>query len=504
MILNIDGRTNFFVNQSSLNNTFRNKKRYRRNKESSKKYFSPKFIEEKISSTEHLNILNEYQEELKFLSLNKKNGESSDNSQILKDNSTRDTDIVICVESNSSETTDKINDNDNFEIKKFKLQKNNTNENKINIINLYSLHKSLINKSGANYKRISNLIDATTNGSEKTTSNNHLNDKNFFENIKKLINSKFEEDGIVKQLINQFYHFNFSYSNIEKLVEKINKFIINENNLSNKFQSDTININAKINDNNSYKNKKKRDSSICQHVLIEKMNNNNNYKSILSLSNDRDYMNSIKNIFNKYSTNGGIVDNNLNKAIELNKLLLEDFKGKNKENANIFDLNIQKSILKKKQIRKKVKSSFRFLKNISEKNFYKFLDENYLENLDLLIEEKQNKNIFKNMDTLDNYNFSFLAYFLLGINYIENSKVNLSENELFSLIRCFFHFNAEEKNKAEKLKTTKSKKMKLKGIKKEKKSNNIIRINLEEIFNNEQKNEQSINLIEDNENLNEI
>ena len=55
-----------------------------------------------------MNILNDYQDELKFLMLNKKNEESTDNFQTLKDSSTRDTDIVICVESNCPETTEKI------------------------------------------------------------------------------------------------------------------------------------------------------------------------------------------------------------------------------------------------------------------------------------------------------------------------------------------------------------------------------------------------------------
>jgi hypothetical protein len=46
--------------------------------------------------------------------------------------------------------------------------------------------------------------------------------------------------------------------------------------------------------------------------------------------------------------------------------------------------------------------------------------------------------------------------------------------------------------------------MKLKGIKKEKKNNNIIRLNLEEIFGKKSENENLINLIEENENLNEV
>ena len=228
MLLNIEDRTNLFVNPSSLNYTFKNRKRYIRKQETAKKCFSPKFIEEKISSTEHLNILNEYQDELKYLSLNKKNSESPENSQIIKDSSTRDTDIVICVESNSQETNDKIDDNDNSELKKFKLQNYNDDENNINIINLFNLRNSLINKSGSNYSKISNLIDVAANELKKPVSYNFKNDnnKNSYENIKKMINLNFEDNGMIKKLINKFYHFDFKQSNVEKLVEKINNILI--------------------------------------------------------------------------------------------------------------------------------------------------------------------------------------------------------------------------------------------------------------------------------------
>ena len=503
MLLNIEDRTNLFVNPSSLNYTFKNRKRYIRKQETAKKCFSPKFIEEKISSTEHLNILNEYQDELKYLSLNKKNSESPENSQIIKDSSTRDTDIVICVESNSQEPNDKIDDNDNSELKKFKLQNYNDDENKLNIINLFNLRNSLINKSGSNYSKISNLIDVAANELKKPVSYTFKNDnnKNSYENIKKMINLNFEDNGMIKKLINKFYHFDFKQSNVEKLVEKINNILIKQNSFENKFQNDKFNINHSINHKNIYKNK--RDSNSYPLTLIEKMNNNK-YESAFSLTNDTDYMNSIKYISNKFSTNGDKMENSLIKAMKLNKKLLEDFKNKNKEIADKYDKCILKKILRNKKIRKKVKLNFGFIKKISEKNFYKFLDKNYLINPDSLMNEKENKNIFKNINKSENYNFLFFAYFLLGINYIDKYKLNLSENELFSLIQCFLKFGETEKNGLNKNKKEKNKIMKLKGIKKEKKNNNIIRLNLEEIFGKKSENENLINLIEENENLNEV
>ena len=314
-----------------------------------------------------------------------------------------------------------------------------------------------------------------------------------------MINSDLEENGMIKKLINKFYHFDFKQSKVEKLVDKINNILINENNLYNKFQNSKFNFNGDLNNKNIYKNK--RDSNSYPHILIEKMNNNN-YESALSLTNDIDYMNSIKYIFNKFSTNSDKMENSLIKAMEANKKLLEDFKGKNKELADKHDKFILKKILKKKKIRKNVKLNFGFLKNISEKNFYNFLDENYLKIPESLMNEKEN--IFKNINSSDNYNFLLLAYFLLGINYIDKSKLNLAENELFSLIQCFLKINQPEKNGLNKIKKEKSKIMKLKGIKKEKKTNNIIRLNLEELFGKKSENENSINLIEENGNLNEV
>lgn len=482
MFLFANERTNFFVNHLSINNALINRKRHIRKRETKNKCVSPKFIDEKISCTEHLNILNDYQDELKFLMLNKKNEESTDNFQTLKDSSTRDTDIVICVESNCPETTEKIDDNENYENKKFKKENNDDNSSKVNIINLINLHNSLINKSSTNYKKISNVIDIGSNDSKKPSLYNlkNNNDKISLENIKKTIFSNIDENNLIKDLINKYHHCNLKNNNFEKLVEKINNSLINNNNnLKSKFQNDAFNIKGETLNKNANKNKK--DSSTYQQILIEKMNNNNNYESILSLSNDRDYMNSIKYISNKYSTSDDKIENNLIHAMKENKKLIDDFKGKNKENANKYDLNMLKGIIKNKKIRKKVRLNFGFLKKISEKKFYSFLDENYMNNFDSLMNEKE-INIFKNSDYSNDYDFFILTYFLLGINYIEKSKLNLNENELFSLVQSFVKINESENIKLDTIKKEKAKKIKFKGIKKEKKRNNIIKINLEEIF----------------------
>ena len=480
MLLFTNGRTNF-LNPFSLNNTLRNRKRFIRKREIEKKCFSPKFIDEKISNTELSNILNEYQDELKFLMLNKKCEESIDNSQTLKDASTRDSDIIICVESNCPETTEKIDDSENSEEKKFKQEIYNDNSSSTNIINLINMHNSLINKNGRNAQKISKVIDVSTDDLKKTILNNskHSIDKNSLDKIKKTVISNIGDNSMTKDLINKYHHCHLNHNNMEKLVEKINISLINnENNLKTNIQNDIFNINEEISNTNSNKNKK--DSSANQNILIDKMHNNN-YKSILSLSNDRDYMSSIKYISNKYSSSVDKMENNLIDALKENKKLIDDFKGKNKENSKDFDLSMLKGILKDKKIRKSVKLNFGFLKEISEKKFYSFLNENYLNNFHSLMDGKEN-NIYKNLENSSEYNFFLLSYFLLGINYIEKSKLNLNENELFSLVQSFMKNNESEKIKLGIIKKEKTKKIKFKGIKNEKKRNNIIRINLEEIF----------------------
>ena len=480
MLLFTNGRTNF-LNPFSLNNTLRNRKRFIRKREIEKKCFSPKFIDEKISNTEHSNILNEYQDELKFLMLNKKCEESIDNSQTLKDASTRDSDIIICVESNCPETTEKIDDSENSEEKKFKQEIYNDNSSSTNIINLINMHNSLFNKNGRNYQKISKAIDVGTDDLKKTIFNNskHSIDKNSLDKIKKTVISNIDDNSMTKDLINKYHHYHLNHNNMEKLVEKINISLINnENNLKTNIQNDIFNINDEINKKNSNKNKK--DSGAYQNILIDKMHNNN-YKSILSLSNDSDYMRSIKYISNKYSSSVDKMENNLIDALKENKKLIDDFKGKNKENSKDFDLRMLKGILKNKKIRKSVKLNFGFLKEISEKKFYSFLNENYLNNFHSLMDGKEN-NIYKNLENSSEYNFFLLSYFLLGINYIEKSKLNLNENELFSLVQSFMKNNESEKIKLGIIKKEKTKKIKFKGIKNEKKRNNIIRKNLEEIF----------------------
>ena len=286
---------------------------------------------------------------------------------------------------------------------------------------------------------------------------------------------------------------------MEKLVEKINNILVNKN--SNKFnlKNDSFNINNKINEKSPFKNKK--DSILYSNLLLKKMNNNN-YDSALSLTCDKDYFNIIKSIYNKFSLNGNMIEKNLKDVMMQNNKLLESFKKENKEKADKYDFKILKDIINDKHIRKKVKSNFRFMKYISEKNFYNFLEEYNSKNISesLTDDKEKSKNNFENFDN-NNNNFFLLVYFLLGINYINKSQINLSENDLLSLIPTFMKLHQPKiiKKKQRIFKKGKSKKAKINNENNDKTGRNIIRINLEELFNPELKNEKTINLIEDNE-----
>ena len=286
---------------------------------------------------------------------------------------------------------------------------------------------------------------------------------------------------------------------MEKLVEKINNILVNKN--SNKFnlKNDSLNINNKINEKSPFKNKK--DSILYSNLLLKKMNNNN-YDSALSLTCDKDYFNIIKSIYNKFSLNGNMIEKNLKDVMMQNNKLLESFKKENKEKADKYDFKILKDIINDKHIRKKVKSNFRFMKYISEKNFYNFLEEYNSKNISesLTDDKEKSKNNFENFDN-NNNNFFLLVYFLLGINYINKSQINLSENDLLSLIPAFMKLHQPKiiKKKQRIFKKGKSKKAKINNENNDKTGRNITRINLEELFNPELKNEKTINLIEDNE-----
>ena len=494
MWLNLEARTGFFVNQILTNNTFLNRKKNMKKRKTPIKYSCANNIDERISYTEHLNILNEYQEEIKYITQNQKNSELESSSQSLKESSTRDSDIIICVDSNSPNEK-KTYDSENNQIEK-------NPEYKGNFFNLLNIKNFLINKVNINYKKVSNLVDTASNESKKAECFNYRNDKDKinFENIKKSLNSNDEEDNIIKHLINKFYHFNFNSSSMTKLVEKINNFLINKNSAENKIQNNSIIIDINSGEiNDKINSKGKKEYSSYSNIIMEKMNNKCDYNSTLSLSIDHSYFNSIKYISNKNISNGDIIENNLMKALKENSKLIKEFNCEKKEIADKNDLNILKGTLKNKQIRKKVRKNFKFLKNISEKKFYKFLDENNKTNKNESLMNKKVKNINMSvlLDKNEKYEFFIFVYFLLGISYIEKSNLNLSEHELLSLIPHFIQTNSTNKIRHRMFKKRKSKSIKLETVNEQKKGKNIIRLNLEEIFGNDTPNNNSLNLIED-------
>ena len=465
MNLNEEG-TNNFVNQSLLNYYFSNRKTKKGCKKSANKYSKLNIIDEKISLTEHSNILNEYKDELKFLSLKRKNPESLDNSQIFKEASTRESDIVICVDNRTDEQ--------NYEEKEFKI---NNNENQSNIFDLLNLNNSLFNKIGPNFKKISSFIE--TSNFEKQKNNYYQEkEKTYLDDLKKIANNIDNKKSFINYFINLFYHSNLVNGAMENLIELINNLIIN-NNSKNSSLNDSFNIdfNKESSDNN-FNNKKDKFSHL--KTLNEKVSSNN-YPSLLSLTSDNDYFKSIMSIYNKYSSNGEKTEKNLTKLLlEENLKLYNKLKNVDKNEGEKFDLNILKTMLTNKQIRKKVKSNFKFMKSLKKIKF------NSIPNLDVINnkisslinsqDEPKDSKILKKLDKPDTRNFFLLIYFLIGAIYINNSNSFLSENELFSFIPYFMSFWKKKSAKIQK-----KKKKKFKKINKVEQSNNIIRINLEDL-----------------------
>ena len=96
----------------------------------------------------------------------------------------------------------------------------------------------------------------------------------------------------------------------------------------------------------------------------------------------------------------------------------------------------------------------------------------------------------------EKYEFFIFVYFLLGLNYIEKSNLNLSENQLLALILRFFQSNNTNKIRRRTFKIRKTKEIKLKTENEQKKGKNIIRLNLEEIFGNDSPNKNSLVFME--------
>ena len=401
--------------------------------------------EEKISLTEHTNILNEYQEELNFLGIKRKNS----NNLLNIDNNEE-------IPNNNTNTNSKSNLISNDEP--------NKEDNSIKILDLYKLYHNLFIKSGIEGSRPSNFIYYLLNDINDSLLSNKSSSKINFGDIKKLIlklPSEEPENSLINILINEYFHSDFSGNSMEKIITKINNslidqdknkiFLKNSNDIDNNNKIYYINDDDDKNDIDTIdkSSKTKKDKLKYANIFNEKMNKNN-YLSCLSLTNDLEYFKSFLFVYNKYLKESNLIDKNLENSLETNKQLLKSFNEENKEIANEVDKAYLNNILKNKKLRKYISKKLIHFQKCNKNKILNILDKynfNYIGKL--LIDNKiENLNKLKTFNNLNNHNFdktdisNFLTLILIfiGITLINNSSNISPKNDLTLLIPFFNYF----------------------------------------------------------------
>jgi hypothetical protein len=400
--------------------------------------------EEKISLTEHTNILNEYQEELNFLGIKRKNS----NNLLNIDNNEE-------IPNNNTNTNSKSNLISNDEP--------NKEDNSIKILDLYKLYHNLFIKSGIEGSRPSNFIYYLLNDINDSLLSNKSSSKINFGDIKKLIlklPSEEPENSLINILINEYFHSDFSGNSMEKIITKINNslidqdknkiFLKNSNDIDNNNKIYYINDDDDKNDIDTIdkSSKTKKDKLKYANIFNEKMNKNN-YLSCLSLTNDLEYFKSFLFVYNKYLKEPNLIDKNLENSLETNKQLLKSFNEENKEIANEVDKAYLNNILKNKKLRKYISKKLIHFQKCNKNKILNILDKynfNYIGKL--LIDNKiENLNKLKTFNNLNNHNFdktdisNFLTLILIfiGITLINNSS-NISPKNDLTLLFPFFNY----------------------------------------------------------------
>lgn len=402
--------------------------------------------EEKISLTEHTNILNEYQEELNFLGIKRKNS----NNLLNIDNNEE-------IPNNNTNTNSKSNLISNDEP--------NKEDNSIKILDLYKLYHNLFIKSGIEGSRPSNFIYYLLNDINDSLLSNKSSSKINFGDIKKLIlklPSEEPENSLINILINEYFHSDFSGNSMEKIITKINNslidqdknkiFLKNSNDIDNNNNNKIYYINDDDDKNDidtiDKSSKTKKDKLKYANIFNEKMNKNN-YLSCLSLTNDLEYFKSFLFVYNKYLKESNLIDKNLENSLETNKQLLKSFNEENKEIANEVDKAYLNNILKNKKLRKYISKKLIHFQKCNKNKILNILDKynfNYIGKL--LIDNKiENLNKLKTFNNLNNHNFdktdisNFLILILIfiGITLINNSS-NISPKNDLTLLFPFFNY----------------------------------------------------------------
>ena len=493
-----------FLNEEEQSKLYKNKRTFhkKRKKISKNNNYFLKYSKisyddnkERISLTEHSNILTEYEDELKFLAKKRKNIITNGNMNDFEGNPNN---IIFVNEKEPNKKRGKTDSKKINEKKNYK-NKNNKNADDIKMSQLFKVYHSLFIKSGLDCKKPSRFVDYLSN--EIRINDNSLNKYNHkitFEEIKKNIlnlDNKDTENILINKIINEYYHCNFENSIMEKIIKKINKLLNNQNNNIEMEKSDSLNDNNNISINNEIYDKSlkiKREKFSYSNLLVEKLNNNN-YQSCLSLTNDSDYFKSIINISNKILINKNqnlINDKTILKSLEDNKKLLKSFKEENKEQSNQNEKQYLNNILTNKRLMKYVKNKLicikqsfnnQILKNLNKNNFNKILH--------LLINSKiddiKNLEIFNDLHISNNSKnneislFFILFCFIFYITIINRNRDDLAKSDL-NILNPIFQY-LKRNDIFSNLKLQNQKKLKIKKIKnnEKEKNNNKIKIKIE-------------------------
>ena len=485
-----------FLNEEEQSKLYKNKRTFhKKRKKISKnnnyflKYSNISYDDnkERISLTEHSNILTEYEDELKFLAKKRKNIITNGNINDFEGNPNN---IIFVNEKEPNKKRGKTDSKKINEKKNYK-NKNNKNADDIKMSQLFKVYHSLFIKSGLDCKKPSRFVDYLSN--EIRINDNSLNKYNHkitFEEIKKNIlnlDNKDTENILINKIINEYYHCNFENSIMEKIIKKINKLLNNQNNNIEMEKSDSLNDNNNISINNEIYDKSlkiKREKFSYSNLLVEKLNNNN-YQSCLSLTNDSDYFKSIINISNKILINKNqnlINDKTILKSLEDNKKLLKSFKEENKEQSNQNEKQYLNNILTNKRLMKYVKNKLicikqsfnnQILKNLNKNNFNKII--NLL--LNCKIDDIKNIELFNDSQLSNKSKNNELSLFFILLCFIfcmtigNKNRNDLAKSDLDILNPIFQYLKRNDIFSD--LKLQNKKKIKIKKIKIKKKEKEI-------------------------------
>ena len=484
-------------------------------------YFKKSFDnenEERISLTEHSNILSEYEQELNFLGMKRKNINFLDNNNISKDNTDNNSSSIICLDNKIADLQRNKNINN---ISKERKKRKKMNEDNIKISELFKLYHYLFIKSGLDCSKPSSFVDYLANEINGSELNLSLKGKHRinFEQIKKIVlnlKNENDENALIYKIFDDYFHCSFKNSIIEKIIDKINKILINKKDdyIEKKNNINIINI---INDNNSFscnfdtcdKSSKNKKDKISHSSLISDKLKNNIYKSSFSLVNDVDIFKSIIYMSNKYSQNSNkanINDKTIINSFEKFIELLKSFKEENKENSNKIDKKYLKDLLKNKKLKKFIDNDLLPIKESLNNNILKIFDKNNfykLINLLFINDITKDKNKFDIISNLnqneaikdnDISSFLILINFLIGLIIINKYPNQTSSND-FCLLNLFFQYIKQFDNSLSNKIIRKEPKQKIKKIKIKEKHKNRIKIKIKS--NKESLNNNSISLTEE-------